>query len=112
MSDPGLPAIGLIFNALNTLAALSRVSPGEVPRAVGRLRHFLRASFDQHEWVLAPLEQELTIVRSRARRLPEAEPLQCPISCGFGMWSGCLPQVHWTLIAGRGASSATFRMLR
>ena len=52
-----------LFNALNTVAALSRVSPGEVPRAVGRLRHFLRASFDQHEWVLAPLEQELTIVR-------------------------------------------------
>jgi sensor histidine kinase YesM len=27
------------------------------------LRHFLRASFDQHERVLAPLEEELTIVR-------------------------------------------------
>jgi len=52
-----------LFNALNTVAALSKVSPGEIPRAVGRLRHFLRASFDQHEWVLAPLEQELTIVR-------------------------------------------------
>ena len=38
-----------LFNALNTLAALSRVAPREVPRAVGRLRHFLRASFDQHE---------------------------------------------------------------
>jgi LytS/YehU family sensor histidine kinase len=38
-----------LFNALNTLAALSRVTPREVPRAVGRLRHFLRASFDQHE---------------------------------------------------------------
>ena len=34
-----------LFNALNTLAALSRVSPGEVPRAVGRLRHFLRATW-------------------------------------------------------------------
>ena len=28
------------------------------------------------------------------------------------MWSGRLPQVHWTLIAGRGASSVTFRMQR
>jgi two-component system LytT family sensor kinase len=52
-----------LFNALNTLAALSRVTPHEVPRAVGRLRHFLRASFDQPERVLAPLEEELTIVR-------------------------------------------------
>jgi two-component system LytT family sensor kinase len=52
-----------LFNALNTLAALSRVAPREVPRAVGRLRHFLRASFDQHERALVPLEEELTIVR-------------------------------------------------
>jgi two-component system LytT family sensor kinase len=52
-----------LFNALNTLAALSRVSPREVPRAVGRLRHFLRVSFDQQERALAPLEEELTIVR-------------------------------------------------
>jgi hypothetical protein len=28
------------------------------------------------------------------------------------MWSGRLPQVHWTLIAGRGAPPVTFRMLR
>jgi AraC-like DNA-binding protein len=49
---------------------------------------------------------------SWARRLPEAEPLQCPISSGSGMWSGRLPQVRWTLIAGRGgASSVTSRML-
>jgi two-component system, LytTR family, sensor kinase len=52
-----------LFNALNTLAALSRVAPREVPRAVGRLRHFLRAIFDQHERPLAPLEEELAIVR-------------------------------------------------
>jgi two-component system, LytTR family, sensor kinase len=51
-----------LFNALNTLAALSRVAPREVPPAVGRLRHFLRASFDQHERALAPLGEELTIV--------------------------------------------------
>ena len=54
-----------LFNALNTLAALSRVAPREIPRAVGRLRHFLRASFDQHERALAPLEEELTIVNIR-----------------------------------------------
>ena len=53
-----------LFNALNTLAALSRIAPREVPRAVGRLRHFLRASFDQHERALVPLEEELAIVRS------------------------------------------------
>ena len=53
-----------LFNALNTLAALSRIAPREVPRAVGRLRHFLRASFDQHERALVPLEEELAIVRA------------------------------------------------
>jgi two-component system LytT family sensor kinase len=52
-----------LFNALNTLAALSRMAPREVPRAVGRLRHFLHASFDQHEQALVPLEEELAIVR-------------------------------------------------
>jgi two-component system, LytTR family, sensor kinase len=52
-----------LFNALNTLAALSRIAPREVPRAVGRLRHFLHASFDQHEQALVPLEEELAIVR-------------------------------------------------
>jgi two-component system LytT family sensor kinase len=53
-----------LFNALNTLAALSRIAPREIPRAVGRLRHFLRASFDQHERALVPLEEELAIVRT------------------------------------------------
>jgi LytS/YehU family sensor histidine kinase len=51
-----------LFNALNTLSALSRIAPREVPRAVGRLRHFLRASFDQHERKLVPLQEELAIV--------------------------------------------------
>jgi LytS/YehU family sensor histidine kinase len=53
-----------LFNALNIVAALSRIAPREVPRAVGRLRHFLRASFDQHERALVPLEEELAIVRA------------------------------------------------
>src|ERR1700731_4896027 len=45
-----------------TVAALSRIAPREVPRAVGRLHHFLRASFDQHERALVPLQEELAIV--------------------------------------------------
>jgi two-component system, LytTR family, sensor kinase len=53
-----------LFNALNTLAALSRIAPREVPRAVGRLRQFVRASFDQHDRVLVPLEEELAVVRA------------------------------------------------
>jgi two-component system, LytTR family, sensor kinase len=53
-----------LFNALNVLAALSRIAPGKVPSATGRLRQFLRASFDQHERVLVPLEEELSVVRA------------------------------------------------
>ena len=49
-------------NALNAIAALAVVAPGEVPRAAGRLRQFLRASFDQHERALVPLEEELALV--------------------------------------------------
>jgi two-component system LytT family sensor kinase len=51
-----------LFNALNALAALSRVAPRKVPQAAGRLRQFLRASFDQHERLLIPLEEELAVV--------------------------------------------------
>jgi two-component system sensor histidine kinase LytS len=53
-----------LFNALNALAALSRVAPREVPRATGQLRQFLRASFDQQERLLVPLEEELAVVRA------------------------------------------------
>jgi len=49
-------------NALNAVAALSTVAPQEVPRATGRLRQFLRASFDQQERILVPLEEELALV--------------------------------------------------
>jgi two-component system sensor histidine kinase LytS len=38
-----------LSNALNTLAALSRIAPREVPRVVGRLRLFLRASTSSHK---------------------------------------------------------------
>jgi two-component system, LytTR family, sensor kinase len=53
-----------LFNALNALAALATVAPREVPRATGRLRQFLRASFDQQERLLVPLEEELAVVRA------------------------------------------------
>jgi two-component system sensor histidine kinase LytS len=53
-----------LFNALNAVAALSKVAPREVPRATGLLRQFLRASFDQHERLLVPLEEELAVVRA------------------------------------------------
>ena len=53
-----------LFNTLNTLAALATVAPREIPRAAGRLRHFLRASFDQHERDLVPLGEELAVVRA------------------------------------------------
>jgi LytS/YehU family sensor histidine kinase len=46
-----------LFNALNALAALATVAPREVPRATGQLRRFLRASFDQQEQALVPLEE-------------------------------------------------------
>jgi two-component system, LytTR family, sensor kinase len=49
-------------NALNAIAALAVVAPREIPRAAGQLRHFLRASFDQHEQALVPLEEELTLI--------------------------------------------------
>jgi two-component system LytT family sensor kinase len=53
-----------LFNALNALAALAMVAPRKIPRAAGRLRHFLRASFDQHEQALVPLAEELGVVRA------------------------------------------------
>jgi LytS/YehU family sensor histidine kinase len=53
-----------LFNAFNALAALSTVAPRQVPRATGRLREFLRASFDQHERLFVPLEEELGVVRA------------------------------------------------
>ena len=53
-----------LFNALNAVAALSKVAPREVPRATGRVRQFLRASFDQQERLLVPLEEELAVVRA------------------------------------------------
>ena len=41
-----------LCNALNTFATLATIAPHEIPRAAGRLRHFLRASFDQSDRTL------------------------------------------------------------
>jgi LytS/YehU family sensor histidine kinase len=51
-----------LFNALNAVAALAKVAPREVPRATGRLRQFLEASFSQPERALVPLEEELAVL--------------------------------------------------
>jgi LytS/YehU family sensor histidine kinase len=51
-----------LFNALNAVAALATVAPREVPRATGRLRQFLQASFWQSERALVTLEEELAVV--------------------------------------------------
>ena len=53
-----------LFNALNVLAALATVAPREIPRAAGRLREFLRATFDQPERAFVSLEEELAVVRA------------------------------------------------
>jgi two-component system LytT family sensor kinase len=53
-----------LFNALNAIAALAMVAPREIPRLAGRLRQFLRASFEQHDRALVPLEEELAVVRA------------------------------------------------
>lgn len=53
-----------LFNALNTVAALAMLAPSKVPQATGRLREFLRGSFDQAERTLVPLQEELALVRA------------------------------------------------
>jgi two-component system LytT family sensor kinase len=44
-----------LFNALNALAALATLAPREIPRAAGRLRHFLRASLTTSRRIVAVL---------------------------------------------------------
>jgi two-component system sensor histidine kinase LytS len=53
-----------LFNALNSLAALATTAPRQIPHAAGRLRHFLRASFDQQDRPLVRIAEELTVVRA------------------------------------------------
>jgi two-component system, LytTR family, sensor kinase len=51
-----------LFNALNTIAALSTIDPRAVPGATSRLARFLRGSVEQHDRVTVPLREELEIV--------------------------------------------------
>ena len=53
-----------LFNALNSLSALATIAPREVPSAAGRLRHFLRASFDQQDRTFVPIAEELAVIRA------------------------------------------------
>jgi LytS/YehU family sensor histidine kinase len=53
-----------LCNALNAVAALATLAPRELPGALERLRHFLRAMFDQPERALIPLEEELAVVHA------------------------------------------------
>jgi two-component system sensor histidine kinase LytS len=53
-----------LFNALNTLSALSSIDPRAVPGAAARLGLFLRASLDQHERPFVRLREELEVVRA------------------------------------------------
>jgi hypothetical protein len=103
-------AVTLLRNGLISLCvpdlrlALSRLSEIETAPVLQGLGTAL---------ILAIVEQvrdrdEQTRVAASA----EVRALQCPISGGFGMWSGRLPQVRWTLMAGRGASSLTFPNVR
>jgi two-component system LytT family sensor kinase len=51
-----------LFNSLNTLSALSRTDPHAVPTAAASLGRFLRASLDQQDRPIVPLQEELAIV--------------------------------------------------
>jgi LytS/YehU family sensor histidine kinase len=61
-------------DALNSLTGFAVTEPQKIPPAIGRLRHFLRASFDQHERPLVQLQEELSVVSAfleiEALRLP------------------------------------------
>jgi two-component system, LytTR family, sensor kinase len=82
-----------LFNALNALAALATVAPREVPRATGRLRQFLRASFDQQERVFVPLEEELAIVRAYLdiESLRFGDRLKVDQTIDPGLWKVLVP---------------------
>ena len=61
-------------DALDSVTGFAATEPQKIPPAIGRLRHFLRASFDQHERPLVQLEEELSVVSAfleiEALRLP------------------------------------------
>jgi two-component system, LytTR family, sensor kinase len=82
-----------LFNALNAVSALATVAPREVPHAVGRLRKFLRASFDQPEQALVTLEEELAVVNAyldiEALRLGNRVKLEKEVPPGA--WGALIP---------------------
>src|ERR1700751_4740142 len=49
-------------DALNSLARFATAESQKIPYAVGQLRRFLRASFDQHDRLFVRLEEELSVV--------------------------------------------------
>jgi LytS/YehU family sensor histidine kinase len=49
-------------DALNSLARFATAESQKIPYAVGQLRCFLRASFDQHDRPFVRLEEELSVV--------------------------------------------------
>lgn len=53
-----------LFNTLNSISALIAVNPARAEQIVGRLAALLRASLDNSNQPLIPLEQELAMVRS------------------------------------------------
>jgi two-component system sensor histidine kinase LytS len=82
-----------LFNALNVLAALATVAPREVPRATGRLRQFLRAIFDQPDRALAPLREEMAVVRAYLdiEMLRLGERLKVEQAIDPGLWEALVP---------------------
>ncbi len=82
-----------LFNALNVLAALATVAPREVPRATGRLRQFLRAIFDQPDRALAPLREEMAVVRAYLdiELLRLGERLKVEQAIDPGLWEALVP---------------------
>jgi LytS/YehU family sensor histidine kinase len=49
-------------DALNSLARFATAESQKIPYAIGHLRRFLRASFDQHDRPFVRLEEELSVV--------------------------------------------------
>jgi two-component system, LytTR family, sensor histidine kinase AlgZ len=53
-----------LFNTLNSISSLIAVNPAKAEQMVGRLAQLLRASLDNSNQSLIPLEQELAMVES------------------------------------------------
>jgi LytS/YehU family sensor histidine kinase len=64
-----------VCDALKSLARSATAESQKVPRTVGHLRRFLRASFDRNDRPLVPLEEELSVVSAyleiESMRLPD-----------------------------------------